>query len=331
MRLQSVRDLKLEVALEVFAPHLNDLIARSTLSTLERLQLPAFPIDSGIGIGIGIGHRPGEFSLAIRVRKRLPQLEVLLQKITALAKDEVNILETGDIRPFNGTPDAQQLQSVCRPLIIGCSVAHVTSTAGTLGLIALHTKTNRTVFVSNSHVLAHSGTATVGDAITQPGRIDGGTIAVGALLDFAPLKISGTNHVDAAIAVPDPAIELQPGQIPGIGAFTIAPEGILLPKMSVSKLGRTSGLTQGVVTATEFDHCVVASEIGNLTYDGQIEITGVDRPFSREGDSGSLVVTGHNEAVGMVFCGNEFANGGLGLTYANPLPKVMDAFNLKPL
>ena len=329
MQLQSVRDLKLEVALEVFAPHLNDLIARST--ALDRLRLPAFPIDIGIGIGIGIGARPGEFSLAVRVRRRLPHLEALLQRIRALARNEVNILETGEIRPFNGAPDVTQLQSVCRPLIIGCSVAHVTATAGTLGLIALHSKTNSTVFVSNSHVLAHSGKAAIGDAITQPGRIDGGTIAVGALLDFAPLKTSGSNLVDAAIATPDPAIALEPGQIPGIGSFTLAPADILQPKMSVSKLGRTSGLTRGVVTATEFDHCVVDSEIGDLTYDDQIEITGVDSAFSREGDSGSLVVTDHNEAVGMVFCGNEFANDGLGLTYANPLPKVMDAFNLKLL
>jgi hypothetical protein len=331
MRLQSVRDLKLQIALEVFAPHLNDLIARSTLPPLDRLQLPALPIDAGIGIGIGIAARPGEFSLAVRVKRRLPQLEVLLQRIAALANNEVNFLETGDIRPFNGAPDVQQLQSVCRPLIIGCSVAHVTSTAGTLGLIALHTKTNRMVFISASHVLAHSGKAAVGDAITQPGKADGGTVAVGALLDFAPLKTAGSNFVDAAMAVPGPGIDLVPGQIPGIGAVTIAPAGMLLPKMNVSKLGRTSGLTRGVVTATEFDHCVVMSEVGNLTYDGQIEITGVDDPFSREGDSGSLVVTEHNEAVGMVFCGNESANDNRGLTYANPLPKVMDALNLSPL
>jgi hypothetical protein len=42
-------------------------------------------------------------------------------------------------------------------------------------------------------------------------------------------------------------------------------------------------------------------------------------------------VSEHNEAVGMVFCGNEFANDNHGLTYANPLPKVMDALNLSPL
>ena len=56
----------------------------------------------------------------------------------------------------------------------------------------------------------------------------------------------------------------------------------------------------------------------------------VDAP-RQLGDSGSLVVTDQNQAIGIVFCGNEFANNGLGITYANPLPKVMDALNLSPL
>jgi hypothetical protein len=329
MLAQSVRDLKLQVALEVFAPHLNDLIARSTQPGLEHLRLPVNP--APIGIGIGIGSRPGEFSLAIRVRERLPQLDLLLQRIAALANNEVDIVTTGAVRPFLTPVDVATLRSPCRPLVIGCSVAHVTSTAGTLGLIAQHTKTNRAVLVSNSHVFAHSGTAKIGDGITQPGKIDGGTAPIGALLDFVPLKPSGSNQVDAAIALPDEAIGLQPSEIPGIGNFTIAAAGGLLPNLGVSKLGRTSGLTRGVVTAVEFDHVLVESEIGNLAFDDQIEIKGVDAAFSQPGDSGSLIISDQSQAIGMLFCGNEFANGGLGVTYANPLPKVMDAFNLKPL
>lgn len=329
MQPQSVRDLKLQVALEVFAPHLNDLIARSTQPGFEHRRLPVAP--AGIGIGIGIGNRPGEFSLAIRIRERLPQLDALLRRIIALANNEVDIVATGAIRLFLTPVDVQTLRSPCRPVVIGCSVAHMTSTAGTLGLIAQHIKTNRTVLVSNSHVFAHSGTARIGDGITQPGRSDGGTAPMAALLDFVPLKPDGSNLVDAAIAVPDAAIGLQPNDIPGIGSFTVAPAGSLLPNQNVSKLGRTSGLTRGVVTAVEIDHVVVESEIGNLTFDDQIEIKGVDRAFSELGDSGSLIVSDQNQAIGMLFCGNEFANGGLGVTYANPLPKVMDAFNLKLL
>jgi hypothetical protein len=329
MKLQSVRDLKLEVALEVFAPHLNDLIARSTSPGFDHFQLPIRP--PTIGIGIGIGQRPEEFSLAIRFKERLPDLDMLLQKIAALANNEVDIIATGAIGAFAPPVDVATLRSLCRPLVIGCSVAHVTSTAGTLGLIAQHTKTNRAVLVSNSHVFAHGGTANIGDGITQPGRADGGAAPVGSLLDFVPLKASGSNQVDAAIALPDAAIELKPNEIPGIGIFSIAPADVLRPNLSVRKLGRTSGLTRGIVTAVEIDNIVMDSEIGNVTFDDQIEVKGVDRAFSQLGDSGSLVVTDQNQAIGMVFCGNEFANGGLGVTYANPLPKVMDAFNLKPL
>jgi hypothetical protein len=256
---------------------------------------------------------------------------MLLRKIAALANNEVDIIATGAIGAFAPPVDVATLRSLCRPLVIGCSVAHVTSTAGTLGLIAQHTKTNRAVLVSNSHVFAHGGTANIGDGITQPGRADGGAAPVGSLLDFVPLKASGSNQVDAAIALPDAAIELKPNEIPGIGIFSIAPADVLRPNLSVRKLGRTSGLTRGIVTAVEIDNIVMDSEIGNVTFDDQIEVKGVDRAFSQLGDSGSLVVTDQNQAIGMVFCGNEFANGGLGVTYANPLPKVMDAFNLKPL
>jgi len=328
MDFQSARNLKLQVAIEVFAPHLNELTERSTRPSLDHLRWPLQP--TAIGIGIGIGQQPGQFSLAIRVRQRLPDIDQLLRRITTLASNEVDIVTTGAVRLLADPVDVQMLRQRCRPLVIGCSVGHVTATAGTLGLIARHSKTNRAVLVSNSHVFAHSGAARIGDGITQPGRIDGSPEPVGALLDFVPLKLSGSNQVDAAIALPDPAIELQPNQIPGIGNFSITTVN-LLPNLPVRKVGRTSGLTRGIVTAVEIDHIVVDTEAGNAIFDDQIEIQGIDGPFSQSGDSGSLVVTEQGEAIGIVFCGNEFANDGRGLTYVNPLPKVMDAFNLQPL
>jgi hypothetical protein len=328
MNVQSVRDLKLQVAIELFAPHLNDLIQRSTLPTLDHLQFPLPP--TRIGIGIGIGKRPGEFSLAIRIRERIPQIDQILQRLIAMAHNEVDIIETGQVRLFMPGIDAQTLRSRCRPLVIGCSVAHVTATAGTLSFMAKHNKTNSTVLVSNSHVFAHSGSAKVGDGITQPGRIDGTAEPVAALLDFVPLKADGSNLVDAAMAVADPSVDLQPGSIPGIGTFTFT-GGDVLPNMNVTKVGRTSGLTRGVITAVEVDHVLVDTEIGTMTFDGQIEMRGTEHAFSQPGDSGSLVVTDQGQAIGIVFCGNEFANNGLSITYANPLPKVMDALNLSPL
>jgi hypothetical protein len=331
MLLQSARDLKLQVAFEVFAPLVNDLLAHAQKPSLENFKLALPP--PRLGIGIGIGRRPEDFSLAIRLQDRLPLLDALVRRITALANNEVDVVFVGAVRSFTDPQDPQTLRAICRPLTIGCSVAHVTSTAGTLGLIARHNKTNRPVLVSNSHVFAHGGQAAVGDGITQPGRLDGGMTSphVAALLDFVALKTSGSNQVDAAIAVPDSTVEFAPNIVAGIGAFTLFGADILRPSLKVIKLGRTSGFTRGTITATEIDHIVMDSEVGNVTFDDQIEITGIDRAFSQPGDSGSLVLTERNEAVGLVFCGNEFANNGLGVTYANRLAKVMDVLNLSPL
>lgn len=59
--------------------------------------------------------------------------------------------------------------------------------------------------------------------------------------------------------------------------------------MEVAKLGRTTGLTRGRVTAFEMDNVVVEYDAGNLRFDGQVEIEGVgQKPFSDAGDSGSL-------------------------------------------
>ncbi len=218
-------------------------------------------------------------------------------------------------------------------MAIGCSVAHVTSTAGTLGLIARHNKTNRPVLVSNSHVFAHGGQATIGDGITQPGRLDGGAEAprIATLLDFVALKTTGSNQIDAAIALPNSDVAFAADNIGGVGAFTLATADALRPNLRVMKLGRTSGFTRGYISAAEIDHIVMDSEVGNATFDDQIEITGIDRAFSQPGDSGSLVLTEGNEAIGLVFCGNEFANNGLGVTYANRLTRVMDTLNLSQL
>ncbi len=331
MLLQSARDLKRQVAFEIFEPLANDMIEHVLRPKLDRFKL-ALPTGR-IGIGIGIGRQPGEFSLALRLQDKHPVIDAMVQRIIAMAKDEVDVSFVGALHPFNAPTDPATLQGQCRPLVLGCSIAHATATAGTLGLICRHNKTNRPVLVSNSHVLARAGMAAIGDGITQPGRLDAGGAAphVAALLDFVPLKTSGSNLVDIAVAVPDPTIDLVPGTIAGIGAFTIPTANALAPKTKVMKLGRTSGLTVGTVTATEVDHILVGYDIGNVTFDDQIEIKGIDAPFSKEGDSGSLVVTDAKEAVGLVFCGNEFTDDGLGVTYANSLVRGMSALNLGPL
>jgi hypothetical protein len=89
-------------------------------------------------------------------------------------------------------------------------------------------------------------------------------------------------------------------------------------------------VTHGKVTAIELDDVVVGydDELGELTFDNQIEIqsTGTG-PFSRGGDSGSLVYREDGVAIGLLFAGSESGgDNGSGLTYVNPIDAVLAAF-----
>ena len=93
------------------------------------------------------------------------------------------------------------------------------------------------------------------------------------------------------------------------------------------KIGRTTGLTYGKVTAFELDDVVVAFDAGNLNFDNQIEIEGVEEhAFSDGGDSGSLVLDPEFRAVGLLFAGSDIGgSNGKGLTYVNPIRPVLDS------
>ncbi len=93
----------------------------------------------------------------------------------------------------------------------------------------------------------------------------------------------------------------------------------------VRKVGRTTGVTEGVVTAIEVDRLVVDFEIGLLRFDGQIEIEGTgSEAFSAGGDSGSLIVDEHGFACGLLFAGSDVGGrNGAGLTYVNEIDVVL--------
>src|SRR5215213_6071924 len=98
----------------------------------------------------------------------------------------------------------------------------------------------------------------------------------------------------------------------------------------VAKIGRTTGLTRGRVTAFELDNVVVRFDIGNVRFDDQIEIEGAEEDaFSDGGDSGSLIVAADKRGIALLFAGSD--QGGTndkGLTYANPLRAVLDALKV---
>ncbi|MEY2926937.1 MAG: hypothetical protein RL367_1414, partial [Pseudomonadota bacterium] len=219
-----------------------------------------------------------------------------------------------------------------RPMLIGGSIGHFQITAGTLGAIVVHQKTQRQVILSNNHVLANEDRAKIGDAILQPGKYDGGNLAAdrcGQLLDFVKLK-SQANLVDAAIATIDPDVAFDHVTLTGLGKLAGLRTDPIEPGDQVRKIGRTTGLTKGIVTAIEVDDVAVGYGIGTLSFDRQIEIEGAGSdPFSKGGDSGSLIVDSENRGCALLFAGGDTGGtNGKGLTFANDLHLVLQQLQL---
>jgi hypothetical protein len=94
--------------------------------------------------------------------------------------------------------------------------------------------------------------------------------------------------------------------------------------MVVRKSGRTTRLTQGRVSATDVTLRVMYSN-GFVVFTDQFLVSGTHGGFSGPGDSGSLIVTGDNKAVGLLFAGSPFT------TVANRWSNVAKALKVKPV
>ncbi|HUS04495.1 MAG TPA: hypothetical protein VMY79_03115 [Dehalococcoidia bacterium] len=237
---------------------------------------------------------------------------------------ETDVVETGEIKALR--------TSKHRPAPGGVSIGHPNITAGTLGMV-IPTNSGRYI-LSNNHVLANSNDASIGDETWQPGAYDGGVSidVIGHLSDFVPIVFLGgestcpignvalrianfilkhTGHkfrvrsyqemfnlVDCAIAKPindsDVSEEILEVGIP-IG-FSKAIVG-----EKVKKSGRTSGLTEGTVSATDALVNVNYGDGKMATFTDQIMTTAM----SEGGDSGSVVLNEVNEVVGLLFAGSD--------------------------
>ncbi|HEX8071588.1 MAG TPA: hypothetical protein VF546_16660 [Pyrinomonadaceae bacterium] len=223
-----------------------------------------------------------------------------------------------------------------RPFGAGVSVAHRDVTAGTIGYFCRSTAAGDDpddIFIlSNNHVLANVNAGTPGDEILQPGPADGGVSAdhVANLHRFKRVRLGGDvpNLVDAAIARLLPNSEHQ-ASICRIGAVTGTARGT--EDMRVRKHGRTSGLTDGVITDESVNQLVGMdhsdpSVVALFRDQMRVERAGASVVFGLGGDSGSLVVNAENRrAVGLYFAGPD--NGIYGL--ANHIGDVLDQLQIE--
>jgi len=302
MQLDSVRELK------------------ASLTPVTTRSAGAVPAPA-LGVVPAVGR--GAFRLAVRVQDRAQLRDTTLDEIERAARGEVDVRHVGRIVAREAPP----LRTRRRPLVIGASLGHFRVTAGTLGAVVSVSGDDRLRLLSNNHVLADEDAGVTGDAIIQPGAADGGrdpADRVAELAEVVALTDDVPNLVDAALAVVLDGIDADPATLTGLGRLAREP---LAPAEAIAaaKVGRTTGLTRGEVTAFELDGVQVAYTRGTLVFDDQIEVSGTGSgPFSQGGDSGSLVVSADaRRPVGLLFAGGE--EGGEDVTYLNPIAVVLDA------
>lgn len=281
-------------------------------------------------MAIGITTKGKEHKIAIRLQRRSLEDHPVLTRIRERAKGEVDIKYVGRIQKLESPTTLQKRR---RPLVVGCSIGHFKITAGTLGCFVKDRATGEILILSNNHVLANENNAQVGDTIIQSGKFDGGKVSsdtIGQLQGFVKLKKTGTNFVDCALSSIKASINSKQRKLGSFGNIAGLGPAVVVDGTDVRKVGRTTGETEGRVTAFELDNVVITYDLGDLRFDDQIEIEGAgSKSFSDGGDSGSLIFDKQLGAVALLFAGgDEGGSNDMGLTYGNPIRAVLDALKV---
>lgn len=270
--------------------------------------------------------KTGKLALTFYVEKKVPKSQLRADKLIPPTVPEAlsgpEAIPTDVVVIGKLVPEATKVNKTRNPVQPGNSIGHVDITAGTLG--AFVTKGQTLHILSNSHVLAVSGTAKIGDSIIYPGDADGGAMPddlVAKLSGFKKFVTGGgfVNRVDCAIAKPTAA--RLPDVVSQIKGF-IVPKGTIKPKrgMTVVKVGRTTGKTKGEIRDVNFRFTLDYDEVGEVGFIDQVLCT----RYTAGGDSGSLVIDeASGKAVGLHFAG---ANGG---SVFNPIDDVLSALGVK--
>jgi hypothetical protein len=325
MNLDSARNAKKEALAVVSNIVRSDVVRRKLGIRAQSIEMGSQPRTIALGVARA---GTGEYSIAVRVQSPLLMDGEEIAAIRHIAKGEVDVKYIGQIQKRQ----APWYQQKCSPIRIGCSVAHFKVTAGSVAAFA-QSSAQLPMLLSNNHVLANENDAAIGDPILQPGPFDGGqnpTDRVGALTQFVPLNFTAVNTVDCAVATLDDGAAFDSKNLDLLGQFG----GVRTLPVNVgdvvAKIGRTTGVTHGKITAIELDNVTVGYDNGNAVFNGQIEIEGTGTlPFSRGGDSGSLVVDQNNLATALLFAGGDTGgSNGMGVTYANPIGAVLQALSI---
>ncbi|MCU0475874.1 MAG: S1 family peptidase [Anaerolineae bacterium] len=147
-----------------------------------------------VGVAVGLKETDGKWTdqmaIVALVQAKLPvaqltEAERIPRRIDDLPTD---VYEIGYVQALNALTPRNRF----RPLIpAGVSAGHQAVSAGTFGAVVKDRSTGEKLLLSNNHVFANSNDAQVGDAVLQPGPMDGGafpTDIIARLERYVPLR-----------------------------------------------------------------------------------------------------------------------------------------------
>ena len=286
----------------------------------------------------GSSYPPGLITSAGAYQAPSPVLATVSVSVQATLVSNTATKAQASIK-LNPLPN-QQAQTT--PIAGGTSVSNAVNggqcCAGTAGAI-LSDEAGKLYLLSNSHVIARTGEAAIGEQILQPGNLDTlctgqGQTPVASLEYAAPLASA---NVDAAIAAALPGAVRTDGAIISLGAPDSGGNPTLEPPAttpmtavageSVVKSGRGSGLTCGSVTAVDttitvsFPASCGATHTQTVSFQNQIVLSG---GLVKDGDSGSLLVDqGTARPIGLI----AGLSGDGSYATANPIGDVLTALD----
>lgn len=185
--------------------------------------------------------------------------------------------------------------------------------------------------LSNSHVFADLRRMNVEahDFILQPSPGEGGqSRAIAELTKLSPLKfendVTDANRIDVAIAKLFKQQEYK-FLLPFIGEIKryAEKEEVEIGEKN-QKFGRTTGYTSGKLFSVALDIWIKYDRTGKEAFFADQFLTETDKTqyekFVDKGDSGSLLVDGENNAVGLIFAG---ANGKIDVKDAEETAQIV--------
>lgn len=267
----------------------------------------------GLGIGPKLSngdHLDDELALRVYVDEKKPRSRIANPVPKKVTVPEVGAIPTDVVEI--GTVELEAFRERVRPAMPGSGLGGQGVTVGTFGCLVRKRGDDKTLYIlSNSHVLANSGVAAIAGDVVQPGDTDGGrtpTDTLASLTEFVPFDFSDgyPNLVDAAIA----RVRSSRSVRREIRLLGTRPSGVsekLERGMKVTKVGRTTDLTTGVIQDVHY-RMQIPYPTSTATPParkkaGLRELVLCSR-YTAGGDSGSLVLNDRKRAVGLHFAGS---------------------------